>query len=67
MFALDTIDRLRILNEYHAQKLFNFLSQQFIIYQNDIIWFLYNEFDIIISQSMISRLFKQAKYSRKIT
>ncbi len=30
------------------------------------IWFLYDEFDIVISQSMISRMLKQAKYSRKI-
>ncbi len=64
--ALDTIDRLKILSEYHAQKLLDFLSQRLIIYQNDMIWFLYNEFDIVISQSMISRLLKQARYSRKI-
>ncbi len=48
------------------KKLLNFLSQWFIIYQNDMIWFLYNEFDIIVSQSMISRLLKEARYSRKI-
>ncbi len=66
MSALDTIDRSKILNEYHAQKLLDFLNQRLIIYQNDIIWFLYDEFDIVISQSMISRVLKQAKYSRKI-
>jgi len=27
MSALDTIDRLKILSEYHAQKLLDFLSQ----------------------------------------
>ncbi len=64
--ALDTIDRSKILSEYHAQKLLDFLSQRFIVYQNDMIWFLYDEFDIVISQSMISRLLKQARYSRKI-
>ena len=64
--ALDTIDRSKILSEYHAQKLLDFLSQWFIVYQNDMIWFLYDEFDIVISQSMISRVLKQAKYSRKI-
>ncbi len=64
--TLDTIDRLRILSEYHAQKLLCFLSQRLIVYQNDMIWFLYNEFDIVISQSMISRLLKQARYSKKI-
>ncbi len=64
--ALDTIDRSKILSEYHAQKLLDFLSQWFIIYQNDMIWFLYDEFDIVISQSTISRLLKEAKYSRKI-
>ncbi len=64
--ALDTIDRSKILSEYHAQKLLDFLSQQLIIYLNDMIWFLYDEFDIVISQSMISRLLKQARYSRKI-
>ncbi len=64
--ALDTIDRSKILSEYHAQKLLDFLSQQFIVYQNDMIWFLYNEFDIVISQSTISRLLKEARYSRKI-
>ncbi len=66
MSALDTIDRSKILSEYHAQKLLDFLNQQFIIYQNDMIWFLYDEFDIVISQSMISKMLKQVKYSRKI-
>ncbi len=64
--ALDTIDKSKILSEYYAQKLLDFLSQWLIIYQNDMIWFLYNEFDIVISQNMISRLLKQARYSRKI-
>ncbi len=64
--ALDTIDRSKILSEYHAQKLLDFLSQRLIIYQNDMIWFLYDEFDIVISQSTISRMLKQARYSRKI-
>ncbi len=64
--ALDTIDRSKVLSEYHAQKLLDFLSQRLIIYQNDMIWFLYDEFDIVISQSMISRMLKQARYSRKI-
>ncbi len=66
MSALDTIDRSKILSEYHAQKLLDFLSQRLIIYQNDMIWFLYNKFNIIISQSTISKVLKQAKYSRKI-
>ncbi len=66
MSALDTIDRSKILSEYHAQKLLDFLSQRLIVNQNDMIWFLYDEFDIVISQSMISRLLKQARYSRKI-
>ncbi len=64
--AFDTIDRSRLLNEYHVQKLLDFLNQHFIIYQNDMIWFLYNEFNIVISQSMINKLLKEAKYSRKI-
>ena len=64
--AFNTIDRLKLLSEYHVQKLLNFLSQWFIIYQNNMIWFLYNKFDIIINQSMISRLLKEVKYSRKI-
>ena len=37
MSALDTIDKSKILSDYHAQKLLNFLSQRFIIYQNDMI------------------------------
>ncbi len=64
--TLDTIGRSKILSEYHAQKLLDFLSQRLIVYQNDMIWFLYDEFDIVISQSTISRLLKQARYSRKI-
>jgi len=64
--ALDTIDRSKILSEYHAQKFLDFLSQRLIVYQNDMIWFLYDEFDIVISQSTISRMLKQARYSRKI-
>jgi len=35
--AFDMIDRSRLLSEYHAQKLLDFLSQRFIIYQNDMI------------------------------
>ncbi len=64
--AFNTINKSRLLSEYHAQKLLDFLSQQLITYQNDMIWFLYNKFDIVISQSMISRLLKEARYSRKI-
>ncbi len=44
MSALDMIDRSKILNEYHAQKFLDFLNQWFIVYQNDMIWFLYDEF-----------------------
>ncbi len=64
--TFDTIDRSRLLSEYHAQELLDFLSQRFIAYQNDMIWFLYDEFDIVVSQSTISRLLKEARYSRKI-
>ncbi len=35
--TFDTIDRSRLLSEYHAQKLLDFLSQRLIIYQNDMI------------------------------
>ncbi len=37
MSTFDTIDRSRLLSEYHVQKLLDFLSQRFIIYQNDMI------------------------------
>jgi len=44
------------LSDYHAEQLIEYLHQRPLAYQDEMSWFLFDEFSIIIDQSNIFRL-----------
>jgi len=44
------------LSDYHAEQLIEYLHQRFTVYQDEMIWFLFDEFSIVIDQSTVLRL-----------
>jgi len=44
------------LSDYHAEQLIEYLHQRLTVYQDEMIWFLFDEFSIVIDQSTVFRL-----------
>ncbi len=54
------------LSDYHAEQLIEYLHQRFTVYQDEMIWFLFDEFSIVIDQSTVLRLLIMQKWSKKL-
>ncbi len=54
------------LSDYHAEQLIEYLHERLIVYQNKMIWFLFDEFNIIIDVSNLCRLLVTRKWSKKL-
>jgi len=54
------------LSDYHAEQLIGYLHQRPTAYQDEMIWFLFDEFSIVIDQSNISRLLATRKWIKKL-
>ncbi len=54
------------LSDYHAEQLIEYLHQRLTVYQNEIIWFLFDEFNIIIDVSNVCKLLVKRKWSKKL-
>ncbi len=54
------------LSDYHAEQLIEYLHQRLTVYQNEMIWFLFDEFNIIIDVSNVCRLLVKWKWSKKL-
>ncbi len=54
------------LSDYHAEQLIEYLHQRLTVYQNEMIWFLFDEFNIIINVSNVCRLLVKRKWSKKL-
>ena len=47
------------LNTLHQTKLLVYLGQQPTAYLDEICWFLYDEFDLVVSEATVSRALKK--------
>ena len=54
------------LSDYHAEQLIEYLHQRLTVYQDEMIWFLFNEFSIVIDQSIVFKLLVTWKWSKKL-
>ncbi len=54
------------LSDYHAEQLIEYQHQWFTVYQDEMIWFLFDEFSIVINQSTVFRLLVMRKWSKKL-
>ncbi len=54
------------LSDYHAEQLIEYLHERLTVYQNKMIWFLFDEFNIIIDVSNLCRLLVTRKWSKKL-
>ncbi len=69
--VIDTItasvgERSSKLSDYHAEQLIEYLHQRLTVYQDEMIWFLFDEFSIVIDQSTVFRLLVTRKWSKKL-
>lgn len=53
------------LTEFHAQEILGSLQQKPLAYQNEMAWFLFDEFEIIVDRSTVSRTLQRCRWSRK--
>ena len=63
--SLTICHRLKVLSQYHEQKLLIYVNQRPIVYLDEIRWFMLNEFNIEIDDSIISRTLKRLRWSKK--
>jgi len=54
------------LSDYHAEQLIEYLHQRLTAYQDEMVWFLFDEFSIVIDQSTVFRLLVTRKWSKKL-
>ncbi len=54
------------LSDYHAEQFIEYLHQWFTVYQDEMIWFLFDEFSIVIDQSIVFKLLVTWKWSKKL-
>ena len=58
-FSLSIEHRFRKLSQFHEIQLLNYLKCRLHAYLNEMMWFMWNEFEIIVNNSTISRAFKR--------
>ena len=61
-FSLTICHRFKVLSQYHEQKLLVYVNQRSIVYLNEIRWFVLNEFNIEIDDSIINRIFRGLRW-----
>ena len=61
-----TPGRPQALSNYHAEQLMEYLNQRPTAYQDEMVWFLFDEFGILVDQSTISRALSRRHWSRKV-
>jgi hypothetical protein len=65
MLVLIIKHRSRELNQYHELELLKYLKQRLHAYLNKMCWFIWDEFEISVNVSIISRALKRLKWNRK--
>jgi transposase len=65
MFVLIIKHRSRKLSQYHELELLKYLKQRSHAYLNEMCWFIWDEFEIFVNVSIISKALKRLKWNRK--
>ena len=58
--------RRKKMNQQQIEQLLMYLDQRPTSYLDEICWFLYDEFDVLVSESTVSRTLKQMAWNRKM-
>ena len=57
--------RSRKLSQYHELKFLNYLKNRSHVYLNEMTWFLFDEFEIVVNEITINRVLKRLNWNRK--
>ena len=60
-----TAGRPKKMSQLHNQALLEYLEKCSTAYQDEMTWFLWDEFDLTVDESTISRALKQLGWNRK--
>ncbi len=60
-----TSGRPRKLNRIHQQALLEYLEQRPTAFQDEMSWFLWDQFQLVVAESTISRALKRLGWNRK--
>lgn len=58
-------NRPRALSRYHEEQLLGYLEQRPTAYLDEMCWFLFDEFDISVSEATVCRALQRLGWSRK--
>ena len=65
LFVIFIKNRSRKFNQYHELKFLNYLKNRSHVYLNEMTWFLFDEFEIVMNEITISRALKRLNWNRK--
>jgi transposase len=64
-FVLIIKHKSRKLNQFHEIELLKYLKQRSHAYLNEMCWFVWNEFEISVNDSIVNRALKRLNWNRK--
>ncbi len=64
-FVLIIKHKSRKLNQFHETELLNYLKHRSHAYLNEMIWFIWDEFEIFINDSIVSKALKRLNWNKK--
>ncbi len=64
-FVLTIKHRSRKLNQFHEIELLRYLKQRSHAYLNEMCWFVWNEFEISVNDSIVNKALKRLSWNRK--
>ena len=64
-FSLSIEHRFRKFSQFHEIQFFNYLKCRFHVYLNEMMWFMWNEFEIAVNDSTINKTLKRLNWNRK--
>jgi hypothetical protein len=64
-FVLIIKHKSRKLNQFHEIELLNYLKHRSHAYLNEMIWFIWNEFEIFVNDSIFNKTLKRLSWNKK--
>ncbi len=65
LFVLIIEHKSRKLNQFHKIELLNYLKHRSHTYLNKMCWFIWNEFEIVVNDSIINKALKRLSWNHK--
>jgi transposase len=65
LFVLIIEHKSRKLSQFHEIELLNYLKHRSHAYLNEMCWFIWNEFEIAVNDSIVSKALKRLSWNRK--